>query len=260
MPEISTSSGADCRTLAGHQARSWWWAKECRFSFVASSSPERLLLPTEWWVGDSNRPSSTYNMAMQPQQPRQRPEVVLAEHLLPKVGNTSSNVLNGSTGDSASKLAGGGASTRTDDSMGPVAGFHDGIDADDGGGACATNHASASGSGCWSPTTWRKFPARQQAPYASDGVTQGALVRVRGALARLPPLVSAVQVDALRKRLAACAEGAAFCLTGGDCAESFASCTADKVNNKLRVLAHMRAVISQLTRLPVVVLARLAGQ
>jgi hypothetical protein len=51
------------------------------------------------------------------------------------------------------------------------------------------------------------------------------LDRVLGKLRRLPPLVSPVEVDRLRNQLADVAQGKAFLLQGGDCAELFDDCS-----------------------------------
>lgn len=51
------------------------------------------------------------------------------------------------------------------------------------------------------------------------------LDRVLGKLRRLPPLVSPVEVDRLKSQLADVAQGKAFLLQGGDCAELFDDCS-----------------------------------
>ena len=113
----------------------------------------------------------------------------------------------------------------------------------------------------WSPSSWRSYPARQQAPYPDDVATQKKLARVYRTLEKLPALITHESVDSLRTHLAQCANGNAFCLTGGDCAEAFATCSAECVGSKVRVLEQMRTILSQqLGGLPVVVIGRMAGQ
>ncbi len=80
--------------------------------------------------------------------------------------------------------------------------------------------------------------------------------RLRG----LPPLVFAGECDELRVKLASVAEGEAFLLQGGDCAETFAGLSADNVRNKLRVLLQMAVVLTYAASVPVVKLGRIAGQ
>src|SRR6218665_1013618 len=48
-----------------------------------------------------------------------------------------------------------------------------------------------------------------------------------------PPLVFAGEVDMLRERLAAASAGRAFLLQGGDCVETFAGATADRIRNRV---------------------------
>ena len=83
---------------------------------------------------------------------------------------------------------------------------------------------------------------------------------VTGELATLPPLVLADESDLLRERLAAVTRGEAFVLQGGDCAETFESATADTVRTKLQTLLQMALVLTYGASVPVVKIARMAGQ
>jgi 3-deoxy-7-phosphoheptulonate synthase len=83
---------------------------------------------------------------------------------------------------------------------------------------------------------------------------------VTGELAGLPPLVFAGECDLLRERLAAVARGEAFVLQGGDCAETFASATADAVRAKLQTLLQMAVVLTYGASVPIVKIGRMAGQ
>ena len=67
--------------------------------------------------------------------------------------------------------------------------------------------------------SWPDLPAAQQPPWP-DEVALAAAVEE---LSTLPPLVFAGECDILRDRLAAAAQGRAFVLMGGDCAETFAA-------------------------------------
>src|SRR5215468_5222386 len=88
--------------------------------------------------------------------------------------------------------------------------------------------------------SWRGLPAAQQ----PDWPDRGHLSAVTEELAGLPPLVFAGECDVLRERLAAVAGGEAFVLQGGDCAETFASATADSVRAKLQTLLQMAVVLT----------------
>ncbi|GAA4433112.1 3-deoxy-7-phosphoheptulonate synthase class II [Georgenia halophila] len=103
---------------------------------------------------------------------------------------------------------------------------------------------------------WRSLPPRQQPAWPDpDEVT-----RVTAELAGYPPLVFAGEADKLRHNLAQAAAGEAFVLQGGDCAETFAESTADRIRNKIRTILQMAAVLTYGASLPVVKMGRIAGQ
>lgn len=86
------------------------------------------------------------------------------------------------------------------------------------------------------------------------------LEKVRAELAKLPPLVFAGEVDTLRQRLAQAAEGKAFLLQGGDCAETFVDATADRIRNRIKTVLQMAVVLMYGSSLPVIKMGRMAGQ
>jgi 3-deoxy-7-phosphoheptulonate synthase len=96
----------------------------------------------------------------------------------------------------------------------------------------------------------------QQPAYPDPGAVDVAVARLR----TLPPLVFAGECDELKAQLGQVAQGKAFLLQGGDCAETFSGATADNVRNKLRVLLQMAVVLTYAASVPVVKLGRLAGQ
>ncbi len=108
----------------------------------------------------------------------------------------------------------------------------------------------------WSPQSWRTKPIQQQPHYADSNALDEALTQVK----MLPPLVDAGEVDVLREHMAAAGRGEAFLLQGGDCAERFADCTRDAIEGKLKILMQMSLVLTWGARLPVVRVARMAGQ
>jgi 3-deoxy-7-phosphoheptulonate synthase len=75
----------------------------------------------------------------------------------------------------------------------------------------------------------------------------------------LPPLVFAGESRELTESLAAVAEGKAFLLQAGDCAESFDT-VADSIRDRLRVILQMAVVLTYFTGVPVVKIGRIAGQ
>ncbi|MBM7050772.1 MULTISPECIES: class II 3-deoxy-7-phosphoheptulonate synthase [unclassified Rothia (in: high G+C Gram-positive bacteria)] len=79
-------------------------------------------------------------------------------------------------------------------------------------------------------------------------------------LETLPPLVFAGEVDRMRRSLADVAEGKAFLLQGGDCAETFDGATADKISARVKTLLQMAVVLTYGASMPVVKMGRMAGQ
>jgi len=108
----------------------------------------------------------------------------------------------------------------------------------------------------WAPDSWRGKPALQMPDYPDAG----ALKRVEDALRTRPPLVFAGEARMLKRQLCRVAEGGAFLLQGGDCAESFAEFHPDNIRDTFRVLLQMAVVLTFGATLPVVKVGRLAGQ
>jgi 3-deoxy-7-phosphoheptulonate synthase len=108
----------------------------------------------------------------------------------------------------------------------------------------------------WTPAAWRALPARQQ-PEWPDAA---ALEAVRERMRQLPPLVFAGEARALQRALGDAAEGRAFVLHAGDCAESFNDVSAVAIRERLKVLLQMSAVLTYGATLPVVKVGRIAGQ
>ncbi|MDD7962380.1 class II 3-deoxy-7-phosphoheptulonate synthase [Microbacterium thalli] len=104
--------------------------------------------------------------------------------------------------------------------------------------------------------TWRDLPIKQQ-PAWND---PDAIAAVSAEIATLPPLVFAGEVDILRERLARAASGEAFLLQGGDCAETFAGATAEKIRNRIKTVLQMAVVLTYGASMPVVKMGRMAGQ
>jgi 3-deoxy-7-phosphoheptulonate synthase len=103
---------------------------------------------------------------------------------------------------------------------------------------------------------WRDLPAVQQ-PVWPDAA---ALTTAVETLASYPPLVFAGECDVLKARLGEAAQGRAFVLQGGDCAETFASATADNIRDRIKTILQMAAVLTYGASMPVVKVGRIAGQ
>jgi 3-deoxy-7-phosphoheptulonate synthase len=76
----------------------------------------------------------------------------------------------------------------------------------------------------------------------------------------VPPIVAPSEVDQLRGRLAEVAQGRAFLLQGGDCAETFDLNTDAHLQSTTRTLLQMAVVLTYGASVPVVKVGRIAGQ
>ncbi len=108
----------------------------------------------------------------------------------------------------------------------------------------------------WQKSDWRNKP-RVQMPEYTDEATLNA---VEAQLAKYPPLVFAGEARRLKSALADAAEGRAFLLQGGDCAESFAEFSADTIRDTFKVMLQMAMVLTYGAKVPVVKVGRMAGQ
>ena len=98
--------------------------------------------------------------------------------------------------------------------------------------------------------------AAQQPEWPDERELKAALEE----LAALPPLVFAGEAGSLRSALASVAEGKAFLLQAGDCAESFADFSADAIRDKLKIVLQMAVVLTYGASMPVIKMGRMAGQ
>ena len=100
------------------------------------------------------------------------------------------------------------------------------------------------------------LPAAQQPDWPDAAQLADAIAT----LATYPPLVFAGECDVLRNRMAAAARGDSFVLQGGDCAETFASATADNIRDRVKTILQMAAVLTYGASVPVIKVGRMAGQ
>ncbi len=108
----------------------------------------------------------------------------------------------------------------------------------------------------WSPDHWRTKPIEQVPVYPDPA----QVAEVETQLASFPPLVFAGEARELKAKLARVAQGEAFLLQGGDCAESFAEHGADTIRDFFRVFLQMAVVLTYAGGFPVVKVGRIAGQ
>ncbi len=108
----------------------------------------------------------------------------------------------------------------------------------------------------WTPDSWRNKPILQVPDYPDPQV----LADTEKQLATFPPLVFAGEARNLKKALGQVANGQAFLLQGGDCAESFAEHGANNIRDFFRVFLQMAIVLTYAGASPVVKVGRIAGQ
>ena len=84
--------------------------------------------------------------------------------------------------------------------------------------------------------------------------------QVRTVLESVPPITVPAEIDRLQRRLAEVAQGRAFLLQGGDCAETFVDNTEPHIRGNIRTLLQMAVVLTYGASLPVVKVGRIAGQ
>ncbi|MFD8725115.1 3-deoxy-7-phosphoheptulonate synthase [Streptomyces sp. NPDC059629] len=99
-------------------------------------------------------------------------------------------------------------------------------------------------------------PAAQQPEWPDPARARAVVARLRTA----PPIVAEAETARLSEWLAAVARGEAFLLQSGDCAEAFAEATEPHLRANLQLLKHMALILAHASGLPVVPLARMAGQ
>lgn len=109
----------------------------------------------------------------------------------------------------------------------------------------------------WTPQSWREKPAKH---IPEDYPDASALRAAEDQIATFPPLVFAGEVRRLNQRLGDVANGQAFLLQGGDCAESFKEFSANNIRDTLRVMLQMAVVLTFAAKKPIVKVGRLAGQ
>ena len=108
----------------------------------------------------------------------------------------------------------------------------------------------------WTPDSWRTKPIQQQPIYTDVD----AVADAEKELTNSPPLVFAGEARRLRKQLALVANGEAFLLQGGDCAESFEEFHVDMIRDTFKLMLQMSVVLTYGASMPVVKIGRMAGQ
>jgi len=108
----------------------------------------------------------------------------------------------------------------------------------------------------WTLESWKKYIAKQQPNWPN----QSLVTKVNNEITTYPPLVFAGEVRTLKKYLADAAQGKAFVIQGGDCAETFTNFNADSIRDKLKILLQMSVILNYGASCNVIKVGRIAGQ
>ena len=98
-------------------------------------------------------------------------------------------------------------------------------------------------------------PAAQQPTWPADQAKA-----MRTVLESVPPVTVPSEIQKLAGQLADVAQGKAFMLQGGDCAETFVDNTEPHIRGNIRTLLQMAVVLTYGASVPVIKVARIAGQ
>jgi len=123
----------------------------------------------------------------------------------------------------------------------------------------ANGNSSGNGNGnasAWTPSSWRGKPVLQMAEWEDKAHADTVL----GKLGSLPPLVHPSEADRLKELLAAAGRGERFVVQGGDCAERFIDCAADRLEAQVKLILQMGMVTEHVSGKPAVCICRIAGQ
>ncbi|KAF2638895.1 hypothetical protein P280DRAFT_550964 [Massarina eburnea CBS 473.64] len=121
----------------------------------------------------------------------------------------------------------------------------------------AADSSSISSQCEWTPQSWSKMGNVAQNVEYGDPT---ALHEVCNTIASLPPLVSPAKIEIARSLFAAAAQGRAFIVQGGDCAESFHDLRPHIIHQKVGLLQEQSRMVAQGLNLPVITVGRIAGQ
>ena len=109
----------------------------------------------------------------------------------------------------------------------------------------------------WSRGGWRNA---KPSPHIPEYPDPAQLRAAEDLLKSWPPLVFAGEIRQLKREIARVAQGEAFMLQGGDCAETFSGFNTFTIRDTFRVLLQMAAILTFVGEKPVVRVGRVAGQ
>ncbi len=100
----------------------------------------------------------------------------------------------------------------------------------------------------WKINSWKNYPVKHIPKYEDEKELSMVLSKIKN----FPPLVFAGETRHLKEQLANVADGKAFLLQAGDCAESFAEFNPDNIRDTFKVILQMSLVLTYSASLPVI--------
>lgn len=111
----------------------------------------------------------------------------------------------------------------------------------------------------WTPHSWRTT-VKHTSPQIPQYFDTDSYQHTQDYLKKAAPLVFAEETRTLKKRLSQAVAGKAFVYIGGDCAETFEDSNTEKVWKDFRLLLEISLLLTTGLEVPVVKIARIAGQ
>ncbi|KAJ1505320.1 hypothetical protein HMI54_006069 [Coelomomyces lativittatus] len=116
----------------------------------------------------------------------------------------------------------------------------------------STSSSTSSTSSTWTPESWKSKSRTHDIDFDAQSIFEK--------LQQLPPLVSQQEIQTFQDYLGKVANKECFILQGGDCAELFDYCNSEQIECRLNVLFQMAWILKSALNLPIVLIARMAGQ
>ena len=108
----------------------------------------------------------------------------------------------------------------------------------------------------WHINSWKSFEIAQQPKWPNIAAYNKIIKKI----STYPSLIVLDEIRKLKKRLRKVANGKAFLLQGGDCAETFKEFSEENIKNKLKIFFQMSTIISHGSSMDIIKVGRIAGQ
>ena len=105
-------------------------------------------------------------------------------------------------------------------------------------------------------SNWKKKIIKQQPNWKNKKLLNGVLNQIRN----YPNLVSVEEINNLKKELALAHKGKKIILQAGDCAETFIDFNEKMIENKIKIILQMSAILKYSSNIDVITIGRIAGQ